>query len=63
MTEPKPTQEQKLPAAANSEETTPSPADKNTGFFRKVRRELNSKPVHPSVEKEIVVDSETLEQP
>jgi hypothetical protein len=42
MTTPKPTPEkQNLPEAPDSEETRPNPADA-TGFFNRVRRELNS---------------------
>ena len=64
MTESKPTPEQKPPASPNSEETQQNPADerpRKTGFFNRVRRELNPEPIHPSEAAEIVVDPETLE--
>ena len=56
MTEPKnPEPEtQKLPEAPDSEETRPADA---TGFFNRVRRELNpeERPVHPTETAEIVI--------
>lgn len=66
MTEPTPTPEKQNPPTPDSEETRQS-ADANTstperdGFFKRVRRELNPEPIHPSEAKEIVVDPETLE--
>lgn len=57
MTTPTPTpQEENLPEPA--EETTPTPTPTgSTGFFHRVRRELNPKerPIHPSEEAEIVI--------
>jgi len=60
MTTPTPTPEkQNSPAAPDSEGTHPSPADA-TGFFYRVRRELNSEqePVHPTEAAEIVIMEE-----
>lgn len=60
MTTPKPTPEkQNLPEAPDSEETRPNPADA-TGFFNRVRRELNSEEesVHPTEAAEIVIMDE-----
>jgi hypothetical protein len=57
MTEPKETTKPKTqnsPEAPNSEEARPADA---TGFFSRVRRELNAEeePVHPSEAAEIVI--------
>jgi hypothetical protein len=60
MTTPTPTPEkQNSPAAPESKETRPNPAD-TTGFFKRARQELNpeEKPVHPSEEAEIVIMDE-----
>ena len=59
MTEPKPTpQEQNLPAFP-AEETRNADANTSTperdGFFKRVRRELNPEPIHPSEAEEIVI--------
>jgi hypothetical protein len=58
MTEPnKPTSKtQNSPAAPESEETRPADA---TGFFNRVRRDLNpEEPIHPSEKAEIVIMDE-----
>ena len=62
MTTPTPTPEkQNLSEPEDSEETTPTPAD-TTGFFHRVRRELNPElnpePIHPSEAAEIVIMDE-----
>jgi hypothetical protein len=63
MTTPKPTPETQNSPAAPDEKTSQS-ADANTsfsqrdGFFKRVRRELNPEPVHPSEAKEIVIMEE-----
>jgi hypothetical protein len=61
MTEPQnPTPKtQTSPEAPDSEEIRPNPAD-TTGFFNRVRRNLNSEeaPVHPSEAAEIVIMEE-----
>ena len=56
MTTPTPTPEkQNSPDSGDSEETTPA----GTGFFHRVRRELNPpEPIHPSEEAEIVIMKE-----
>jgi hypothetical protein len=59
MTEPKPTpQEQNLPASP-AEETRNADANTSTperdGFFKRLRRELNAEPIHPSEAEEIVI--------
>jgi hypothetical protein len=59
MTEPKPTpQEQNLPASP-AEETRNADANTSTperdGFFKRLRRELNPEPIHPSEAAEIVI--------
>jgi len=59
MTEPKPTpQEQNLPASP-AEETRNADANTSTperdGFFKRLRRELNPEPIHPSEAEEIVI--------
>ena len=62
MTEPKkPTPEkQNLPAARDPKDE-PVDETRTTGFFNRVRRELKPEPaVHPSEEKEIVVDPDEL---
>jgi hypothetical protein len=57
MTEPTPTPEkQDPPAAPDSEKTRPNPDA--TGFFKRVRQELDPEPVHPSERDEIVVMDE-----
>lgn len=59
MTTPNPTPEKpNSPAAPDSEETRPNPADKTLprmGFFNRVQQELKSEPIHPSEAAEIVV--------
>jgi hypothetical protein len=57
-TEPKPTPKQS--ESPDSEETRQNPGDETStperdGFFKRVRRKLQSKPIHPSEEAEIVV--------
>jgi hypothetical protein len=59
MTEPKPTPpEQNLPASP-AEETRNADANTSTperdGFFKRVRRNLNPEPIHPSEAEEIVI--------
>jgi hypothetical protein len=55
MTTPTPTPEkQNSSEPGESEDTTPTSAD-TTGFFHRVRRELNPAPIHPSEEAEIVI--------
>ena len=54
ITEPTPTPEhQDSPATPDSEKAPPDSADQ-TGFFKRVQRELKPKP-HPTQEQEIVV--------
>ena len=63
MTTPNPTPEKQNPPVAPEKETRQNPANENaTGFFNRVQRGLDSKPIHPSEEAEIVVDPDTLEQ-
>jgi hypothetical protein len=58
MTAPTPTPEkQNSSEPGDSKETTPTPAG-TTGFFHRVRRELNPEPIHPSEEAEIVLMEE-----
>jgi hypothetical protein len=58
MTTPKPTPETQNSPAAPAEETR---NDANTstperdGFFKRVRRNLNPEPIHPSEAEEIVI--------
>jgi hypothetical protein len=49
MTTPTPTPEENSPQA-------PAIERPRMGFFNRVQRELNAEPMHPSEEKEIVVD-------
>lgn len=54
MTEPTPTPEQRnssAPPAADANSSTPE----RDGFFKRVRRELNPEPIHPSEAEEIVI--------
>ena len=63
MTTPNPTPEKQNPPAAPDSQETREPVDetRTTGFFNRVRRELKPEPaVHPSEEKEIVVDPDEL---
>jgi len=58
MTTPTPTPErQNSSEPGDSEETTPTPAG-TTGFFQRVRQELNPEPIHPSEAEEIVIMDE-----
>jgi len=58
MTTPTPTPEkQNSSESGDSEETTLTPAE-TTGFFHRVRQELNPEPIHPSEEAEIVIMDE-----
>ncbi|MEG3955258.1 hypothetical protein [Microcoleus sp. herbarium2] len=54
MTEPTPTPETQNSPVAPDEKNTSSPPERD-GFFRRVRRELNPEPVHPSEAEEIVI--------
>jgi hypothetical protein len=60
MTTPNPTPEKQNSSAPDSE-TDPTPANEtsprsNAGFFHRVQQELKPEPMHPSEEKEIVVE-------
>jgi hypothetical protein len=57
MTTPKPTsEEEKLPASPDNADQKTS--EEGTGFFNRVRRNLNPGKTHPSEEDEIVVMSD-----
>ncbi|MEG4634659.1 hypothetical protein QUB56_34795 [Microcoleus sp. AR_TQ3_B6] len=51
MTTPTPT-----PQEENSPQAPATETPRTTGFFNRVQRQLNAEPMHPSEEKEIVVD-------
>jgi hypothetical protein len=66
MTDSNSTQKQKPLASSDSEETQQNPTGeelRKTGFFNRVRQELNPEQIHPSEAAEIVVDPDTLESP